>query len=105
MDILLNQIDSDNKEVLEIKITHSNGFYNCFIHKSLISGNFSETMLFAKGNFRFKVFQGRKSQKKINKLEIFIYENQEQLKNLWLQGNYDQMINLIREKGVLLCLL
>ena len=100
MDILLNQIDTDNKEVLEIKITHSNGFYNCFIHKSLISGNFSETMLFAQGNFWFKISQGRKSQKKIDKLRNFVFENQEQLKNLWLQGNYNQMINLIREKGM-----
>lgn len=97
MDILLNQIDADNKEVLEIKITHSNGFYNCFIHKSLIGGNFRETTLFAKGNFGFKIFQGRKSQKKIVKLRVFVHENQEKIKNLWLQNDYNQIIDLIRE--------
>lgn len=63
----LNKVDENTTEFLEVQVTHADNFYFVNVTKLEKSNKFGYNsisyMLFADGNFRFRIKEGRFSKK------------------------------------------
>lgn len=101
-DIELNQVDENTTEFLEIHISHYDGFYHAFVRKIEKTKRFGydaiSYMLFADGNFRFRIKEGRFSKKQAENLRVNLEKvGMDSVKELWLDKSYDPLIKFIKK--------
>lgn len=100
MNIILKK-EGNKEEVLNIEATHNEGRYSVILKKEIIeykNGYFTKTFApFSQGNFRIFLFEGRKSQKKINKINFFIDLKKDEILNLWNNNNIKKIVKLFNE--------
>lgn len=80
---------------LSIEGRHWDGVYRVCVTKETIGDGFVTTIPFANGNFNIRLANGRKSQKKLDKLANYLEENKEVLADMWKAGKYQAMVNEI----------
>ena len=88
------------KDVLSIVAHHNKNFYMVSVRKEVIEempdGSFLRSFdAMSKNNFSFKIFEGRKSNKKLQKLENLLQYYSEYLLGLWHNKKYDEMKKFI----------
>lgn len=91
---------NDKNEYLVAEIVHRNGQYRLSVHKEyqrdygdgVIMREFTP---FADGNFTAKLFEGRKSSKKLAHFENLLNSNSSLITKMWLGGNYQELRNYI----------
>ena len=107
--ILSEEVLKDNgnteQDRLSIEAKHFDGMYKLSVQKETVT-NYKEgwssvsTLLFANGNFLYRLSAGRKSQKKLDKLNTIIENNKSTLTDLWLQEKFMEMGNLVKEQAI-----
>lgn len=80
---------------LSMEGTHYNGTYKVIVTKEDIQDGFIMSMPFARGNFNIRLADGRKSQKKLDKLNNYLEANKESLVSLWKEEQYQDMVNKV----------
>ena len=91
---------NDKNEYLVAEVVHRNGQYRLSVHKEyqkdygdgVIMREFTP---FADGNFTAKLFEGRKSSKKLAHFENLLNSNSSLITKMWLGGNYKELCNYI----------
>lgn len=91
------QVQLDKNEYLVAEVVHRNGQYRLSVHKEyqkdygdgVIMREFTP---FADGNFTAKLFEGRKSSKKLEKLNNLLETNQKIITDFWVSGNYGNLV-------------
>ena len=88
---------NDKNEYLVANIKHINGRYVFFIHKEFEKdyGNgliMREFIPFADGNGKFTLFEGRKSSKKLEKLNSLLETNKKIITDFWTNGKYGNLV-------------
>lgn len=88
---------NDKNEYLVANIKHINGRYVFFIRKEFEKdyGNgvvMREFTPFADGNGKFTLFEGRKSSKKLEKLNNLLETNKKIITDFWTNGNYGNLV-------------
>lgn len=88
------------KDILSIVAYHNKNFYMVSVRKEVIEETPDGSCLrmfdaVSENNFSFKIFEGRKSNKKLQKLENFLQYYAEYLLGLWYNRKYDEMKNFI----------
>ena len=88
------------KDILSIVAYHNKNFYMVSVRKEVIEetpdGSYLRTFdSVSENNFSFKIFEGRKSNKKLQKLENLLQYYSEYLLDLWYNRKYDEMKNFI----------
>lgn len=100
MNIILKK-ECNKEEVLNIEAMHNEGRYSVILKKEVIEykeGYFTKTFSpFAKGNFKIYLFKGRKSQKKLNKINFFIDLKKDEILKLWTKNQIKEIVNLFNE--------
>lgn len=101
-EIELNKIDENTTEFLEIQVTHTDNFYFVNVTKLEKSNKFGYNsisyLLFADGNFRFRIKEGRFSKKQAENLCVNLAKlGMESVKELWLDKSYDPLIKFIKK--------
>ena len=94
------QVQLDKNEYLVAEVVHRNGQYRLSVHKEyqkdygdgVIMREFTP---FADGNFTAKLFEGRKSSKKLAHFENLLNSNSSLITKMWLGGNYKELCNYI----------
>lgn len=94
------QVQLDKNEYLVAEVVHRNGQYRLSVHKEYQKdyGNgviMREFTPFADGNFTAKLFEGRKSSKKLAHFENLLNSNSSLITKMWLGGNYKELCNYI----------
>ena len=102
--VLLNQFLNDSNEQvterLSLEVKHYDGLYRLNVVKESVERGFVSFLLFAEGNFNYTITQGRKSQKKLDKLNQIIEANKDELTTLWKNKEYKSMCNLVHNEVV-----
>lgn len=82
---------------LNMYVNHSSdyGRYSFHCMRETTKGCFVEYIPYADGNFRVTLANGRKSQKKIDKANEVIKSLETELVNLWKNGQYQTMANMV----------
>ena len=105
-EIKLDDRGRQEQDVLSLEVRHSDGCYKLTVkketHKELEPGGtmYVECLLFADGNFNYKLLEGRKSQKKLDKFNDIIEANKEHLTELWKNSKYTDICNEVYLKAV-----
>lgn len=86
------------QEVLAIKPRHWNGRYAICVTREEHKDGMVTFMPLEHGNFNVTVASGRKSAKKLEKLEIMVSDNMEKLTELWKQQKYQDMVKVFEEQ-------
>lgn len=90
------KIPLNNDSNLDIYISHNNGKYNLYVHKEktrTVDGvEFVEYSPFDEGNFCVTLLEGRKSSKKLEKLNSLLETNKKILTDFWTSGNYGNLV-------------
>ena len=87
---------NDKNEYLIAEVVHRNGQYRLSVHKEF-ERTFEdgvvmrEFMPFADGNFGFHLFDGRKSSKKLEKLNALLETNKKVITDFWVNGKYNNL--------------
>lgn len=89
------------QDVLSIEPSHYNGKYKVTVNKEEVKNGFRSFLLFADGNFNVTVGSGRKSAKKLEKLEQYINRNKEELVSMWKAKKYQLMVDTICQDVVI----
>ena len=86
------KIPLNNDSNLEIHISHSKGKYNLYVHKEktrIVDGvEFVEYCPFDDGNFCFTLLEGRKSSKKLEKMNAILLSKKDFLLDFWQNKKY-----------------
>lgn len=86
------KIPLNNNSSLDIHISHSNGKYNLYVHKEktrIVDGvEFVEYCPFDDGNFCFTLLEGRKSSKKLEKMNAILLNKKDFLLDFWQDKKY-----------------
>lgn len=81
-----------NNSALDIHISHIKGKYNLYVHKEktrVVDGvEFVEYSPFDEGNFCATLLEGRKSGKKLEKMNAILSKNKEFLLDFWQNKKY-----------------
>ena len=91
------QVQLDKNEYLVAEVVHRNGQYRLSVHKEyqkdygdgVIMREFTP---FADGNFTAKLFEGRKSSKKLEKLNSLLENNKKIITDFWTNGKYGNLV-------------
>ena len=91
---------NDNNEYLVAEVVHRNGQYRLSVHKEYQKDYGNGVIMrkftpFADGNFTAKLFEGRKSSKKLAHFENLLNSNSSLITKMWLGGNYKELCNYI----------
>lgn len=100
--IELNQVDEKTTEFLEICVSHYDGFYHAIVRKIEKTKRFGYDAvsfeLCGKGNFHFRVKEGRFSKKQAENLRINLEKvGMDSVKELWLDKSYDHLVSFIKK--------
>lgn len=94
--------EENKTHVLSIAVSHSssNGTYRLSVNKNIDETNaegitWRTFVPFADGNFNCTLARGRKSQAKLDKANTVIKENMAQYTELWNNGEYQKLANVI----------
>lgn len=94
MEILL-----ENNSVLDIHISHNKGEYNLYVHKKkerAVDGVvIVEYSPFDEGNFSCTLLEGRKSGKKLEKMNAILLNKKDVLLDLWQNKQYDTICRYV----------
>lgn len=86
------KIPLNNNSALDIHISHIKGKYNLYVHKEktrVVDGvEFVEYLPFAEGNFCFTLLEGRKSSKKLEKMNAILSNKKDFLLDFWQNKKY-----------------
>lgn len=86
------KIPLNNNSGLDIHISHSKGEYILYVHKEnarIVDGvEFVEYCPFDEGNFCFTLLEGRKSSKKLEKMNAILSKNECFLLDFWQNKKY-----------------
>lgn len=98
----LNKVDENTTEFLEVQVTHADNFYFVNVTKLEKSNKFGYNsisyMLFADGNFRFRIKEGRFSKKQAEILCLNLAKlRMTTVKMLWLDKKYETLIGFIKD--------
>ena len=93
-----NGADIPVTDYLCIETGHNDGKYRLSVNKETHKGMFKEFLPFANGNFSVRIGLGRKSAKKLDKLNNIIENTKEQITELWKQGKYNDIVSLVLNK-------
>lgn len=103
--------DEDVKEVLVMEARHYEGKYRLSVTKENICYNHTrgwtsrQFLCFADGNFNVPLGLGRKSAKKLEKLEILINSMKDDLTDMWKNGEYQKLASTfcarVRAEGIM----
>lgn len=101
-EIELKKVDENTTEILEVQVTHSDNVYFANVTKLEKSNKFGYNsisyMLFADGNFRFRIKEGRFSKKQAENLCVNLAKlDMNSVKELWLDKSYDPLIKFIKK--------
>ena len=87
------KIPLNNNSSLDIHISHSKGKYNLYVHKEktrIVDGvEFVEYSPFDEGNFCFTLLEGRKSSKKLEKMNAILSNKKDFLLDFWQDKKYN----------------
>ena len=91
------QVQLDKNEYLVAEVVHRNGQYRLSVHKEyqkdygdgVIMREFTP---FADGNFTAQLFEGRKSSKKLAKLNSLLETNKKIITDFWTNGKYSNLV-------------
>lgn len=88
-----------NKYVLDMHISHNKGKYNLYVHKvkehNLGGITISEYSPFDEGNFCFTLLEGRKSSKKLEKMNTILFNKKDVLLDLWQNKQYNTICSYV----------
>ena len=99
-------VELGNNEFLTIELSHYRGEYRVYVRKEFVKVEtlddgtkyqVVESFPFADGNFWVGVKEGRLSGKFMEAGRNYLEANKERLKELWLKGDYSQMVWLIQK--------
>lgn len=86
------KIPLKNNSALDIHISHIKGKYNLYVHKEktrVVDGvEFVEYSPFDEGNFCFTLLEGRKSSKKLEKMNAILSNKKDFLLDFWQNKKY-----------------
>ena len=90
------KIPLNNDSNLDIHISHSKGKYNLYVHKEKTRivdvVEFVEYSPFDEGNFCTTLLEGRKSSKKLEKLNSLLETNKKIITDFWTNGKYGNLV-------------
>lgn len=101
-EIELNEVDENTTEFLEVQVTHSDNVYFVNVTKLEKSNKFGYNtisyVLFADGNFRFRIKEGRFSKKQAENLCVNLAKlDMATVKMLWLAKKYEILLGFIKD--------
>jgi len=89
----------ENNFVLDIHISHSEGEYNLHVQKErerkLGGITISEYSPFDEGNFYFTLLEGRKSSKKLEKMNAILADKKDILLDYWQNKQYNTLCRYV----------
>ena len=93
------KIPLNNDSNLDIYISHSKGKYNLYVHKEkthIVDGvEFVEYSPFDEGNFCATLLEGRKSSKKLEKMNAIISSKKDFLLDFWKDKKYNVLCQYV----------
>lgn len=93
------KIALDNTFNLVVSISHRDGSYNLYVHKEkerTIDGvSIVEYCPFDEGNFCFTLLEGRKSSKKLEKMNASLLDKKDVILNLWQNKDYEKLCRYV----------
>lgn len=93
------KIPLNNDSNLDIHISHSNGKYNLYVYKEknrIVDGvEFVEYSPFDDGNFCFTLLEGRKSSKKLEKMNAILLNKKDFLLDFWQNKKYNVLCQYV----------
>ena len=107
--ILSDEVTKDNgnteQDRLSMEVKHFDGKYTLSVQKETVTKRKEgwssiSFILFEKGNFNYGLSLGRKSQKKLDKLNLIIENNKDTLTELWLNDKFVEMGKLVQSNAL-----
>ena len=93
------KIPLNNDSNLDIHISHSDGKYNLYVYKEktrIVDGvEFVEYSPFDDGNFCFTLLEGRKSSKKLEKMNAILLKKKDSLLDFWRNKKYNVLCQYV----------
>ena len=93
------KIPLNNDYTLAIHISHSKGKYNLYVHKEktrIVDGvEFVEYCPFDEGNFCATLLEGRKSSKKLEKMNAMLLNKKDFLLDFWKDKKYNVLCQYV----------
>ena len=91
---------NDKNEYLVAEIVHRNGQYRLSVHKEFEKDYGDGVIMreftpFADGNFTTTLFEGRKSSKKLEKLNSLLETNKKIITDFWTNGKYSSLFAFV----------
>lgn len=88
---------NDKNEYLVAEVVHRNGQYRLSVHKEFQKDYGDGVIMrqftpFADGNFITTLFEGRKSSKKLEKLNNLLETNKKIITDFWTNGKYGNLV-------------
>ena len=93
------KIPLNNDSNLDIHISHSKGKYNLYVYKEntrIVDGvEFVEYSPFDEGNLCFTLLEGRKSSKKLEKMNAILLNKKDLLLDFWQNKKYNVLCQYV----------